>query len=193
MHKVGFVLLMATSFAFGGFATRAFAGQSGHPQPKAYPLWAFDEISHTCRAKGRLQDRDYCGSHLMDQIVSDGKDAVPVLISQLGDTRPTKEPIYDYWSLTTAGDVAYFILNNLFTDADWKTFNMPGLESLNEKCDSYAEDCWHRFLKKHGRKFIQDQWFAAWKKNKDRVYWNEEARCFRLYPQPKSPQAPANQ
>jgi len=117
----------------------------------------------------------------MDKIVADGKGAIPVLISQLRDARPTKEPIYDYWSPTTAGDVAYFILNGLFTDSDWKTFNMPGMDALNDKaCQSYAEDCWQRFLKKHGRKFVQDQWLAAWKKNKDRVYWNEEARCFRL-------------
>ena len=117
----------------------------------------------------------------MDKIVADGKGAIPALISQLRDAGPTKEPIYDYWSPTTAGDVAYFILNDLFTDSDWKTFNMPGMDALNDKaCQSYAEDCWQRFLKKHGRKFVQDQWLAAWKKNKDRVYWNEEARCFRL-------------
>src|SRR6202011_4568045 len=158
MPRVGSVLLIATCFASGGFVSATGASQSGHPQPKAYPLWAFDEISHTCRAKGRLQDRGYCGSHLMDQIISDGKGAIPVLISQLRDTRPTKEPIYDYWSLTTAGDIAYFILNDLFTDSDWTTFNMPGLESLNEKCDSYAEDLWNRFLNKHGRKFVQNQW-----------------------------------
>jgi|ERR1700686_4113422 len=193
MHRVGFVFSIAAYFAFGGFAGATFAGQSGQPRPKAYPLWAFDEFGHTCRAKGRLQDRDYCASHLMDQIISDGKDAIPVLISQLRDTRPTKEPIYDYWARTTAGDIAYFILNDLFTDSDWKTFNMPGLESLNDKCHSYAEDCWQMFLKKHGRKFVQDQWLAAWKKNKDRVYWNEEARCFRLYPRPKPHQAPGNQ
>jgi len=185
MHRVGFVLLISTCLAFGGFASVPLASQSGQPQPKAYPLWAFDEISRTCRAKGRLQDRDYCNSHLMDQIVSDGKAAIPALISQLRDTRPTNEPIYDYWSRTTAGDVAYFILNDLFTDSDWKTFNMPGLESFNDRCHSHAEDCWQIFLKKHGRKFVQDQWLAAWQKNKDRVYWNEQARCFRLYPQSK--------
>jgi len=161
--------------------TQTTAGaQSGVKKPKVYPLWEFDEQGPSCRAKGRLQDRDYCRSHLMDRVVADGKEAIPTLISQLRDTRPTKEPIYDYWSLTTAGDVAYFALNDLFTDSDWKTFNMPGLESLNEPCDSPAEDCWRRFLKKHGRKFVQDQWLAAWKKNKDQIYWDDNARCFRL-------------
>jgi hypothetical protein len=161
------------------------AQQSSVKKSDTYPLWNFDEIGLTCRAKGRLQDRDYCGSRLMDKIVADGKKAIPILISQLRETRPTKEPIYDYWSLTTSGDIAYFILTDLFTDSDWKTFNMPGLESLNEKCDSYAEDCWQRFLKKHGRKFVQDKWLAAWEKNKDWVYWEESARCFRLTPRAK--------
>jgi hypothetical protein len=170
------------------------AAQSSVKKPNLYPLWNFDEQGHSCRAKGRLQDRDYCSSHLMDQIVADGKDAIPILISQLRDTRPTKEPIYDYWSLTTAGDIASFILSDLFTDSHWKTFNMPGLDALNDKnCHSYAEDCWQRFLKRHGRKFVQDQWFAAWEKNKDRVYWNEESRCFRVRPESKAPRVPGNQ
>ncbi len=155
-------------------------------KPEAYPLWNFDEHAYTCRAKGRLQDRDYCSSRLMDRIVADGKEAIPVLISQLRDTRPTKEPIYDYWGLTTAGDIASFILSDLFTDSDWRTFTMPGLELLRDPCKDPAETCWRRFLKKHGRKFIQDQWLAAWKKNKDRIYWDEKARCFRVAPESKS-------
>ena len=135
-----------------------------------------------CRAKGRLQDKEYCESKLMDQIIARGKEAVPILISQLTDTRDGKKPIYDYWSQTTAGDIAYFVLNDLFSDSDWKTFNMPGLESLRDNCDDAAENCWRRFLRKHGRKYVQDQWLAAWRLNKDRVYWDEQARCFRLSP-----------
>src|SRR5882724_4813250 len=185
MLRTGTTLSITTIFLLSLFA-QTTAAQSATRTKKSYPLWNFDEVGHTCRAKGRLQDRDYCASHLMDQILADGKEAIPVLISQLRDTRPTKEPIYDYWSLTTSGDIAYFILNDLFTDSDWATFNMPGMEALNDKiCQSYAEDCGHAFLKKHGRKFVQDQWLTAWKKNKDRVYWNEQARCFRLQPEPK--------
>jgi hypothetical protein len=121
----------------------------------------------------------------MDQIVADGKNAIPILISQLRETTPAKKPIYDYWTVTVSGDIAYFILSNLFTDSDWKTFNMPGLESLNDTaCKSYAEDCWDRFLKKHGRQFVQHEWQTAWNKYRDRVYWDESVRCFRLRPDP---------
>lgn len=178
------VFIIASLFV--GITCAQAAQQSPVKRSDAYPLWNFDEIGLTCRAKGRLQDPDYCASHLMDRVIADGKKAIPILISQLTETRPTKEPIYDYWAVTTSGDIAYFILNDLFTDSDWTTFNMPGLKSLNEKCDSYAEDCWDRFLKKHGRKFVQDQWLATWKKNNDRVYWEESARCFRLSPQTKT-------
>jgi hypothetical protein len=150
--------------------------------PKQYPLWAFDEAVKSCRSKGRLQDREYCSSRLMDFIVAQGKAAIPVLISQLTETRETSKPIFDYWSMTNSGDIAFFILNDLFMDSDWKTFNMPGLESLNYPCDDAAETCWRRFLDLHGRKFVQEQWLNAWNKNEDRIYWHEEARCFRLLP-----------
>jgi len=157
-------------------------GQTSAQKPGKFPLWNFDEVKGTCGAKGRLQDKEYCESKMMDQIIAHGKSAIPILISQLTDTRKSKEPIEDYWYMTTDGDIAYFILGDLFTDSDWHTFTMPGLEALNHDCgeDVAAEPCWREFLKKHGRKFIQDQWLAAWNANKDRVYWDEQARCFRV-------------
>jgi hypothetical protein len=156
--------------------------QNPAPTPKQFPLWAFDEAAYSCRSKGRLQDREYCSSRLMEFIVAQGKEAIPVLISQLTETRETRKPIFDDWSMTNSGDIAFFILNDLFTDSDWKTFNMPGLESLDYPCDDAAETCWRRFLAKHGREFVQEQWLNAWNKNKGRIYWQEEASCFRLLP-----------
>jgi len=175
----------AISMVFLSFALLAGTptiGQTTTQKPGKFPLWNFDEVKGTCRAKGRLQDKEYCESKMMDQIIAQGKDAIPILISQLTDTRATPEPIYDYWNETTAGDIAYFILTDLFTDASWTTFTMPGLDALKEHCSKNlpAEACWRGFLKKHGRKFIQDQWLAAWNANKDRVYWDEQARCFRV-------------
>jgi hypothetical protein len=169
------------------FAHATAGAHIAHKKPKTCPLWDFDEPTHGCRAKGRLQDRDSCFPHLTDRSVADGEATIPILISQLRDTRSTKEPIYDYWSLTTAGDVAYFILTDLFKDANWMTFNLPGLESLSEKSDGCAEDGWRRFLRRRGRKLIEEQWFAAWDKNKDRIYWEDSARRFRI-----SSQATAN-
>lgn len=157
------------------------SGQSpGSPHksgPKEFPLWDFDEVG--CRAKGRLQDKDYCKSRVMDQILSQGKDAIPILISQINDTRPAKEP-FDFWGPMTVGDVAYAVLYDLFLDADWTTFTMPGLKQIDLDCGASAEQCYQQLLKKHGRKFIQNQWLAAWNANKERVYWDSTARCFKL-------------
>ena len=194
MRRLGSIIVTVAFLSFGGVALHSMASQSARTKHKVYPLWDFDEEGPSCRAKGRLQDVGYCNSHLMAQIIADGKDAIPILIWQLRDTRSTKEPIYDYWSLTTAGDIAYFMLNDLFTDSDWKTFNMPGLEALqNKDCHGTAEDCWRIFLKTHGRKFVQDQWLAAWNKNKDRINWDEKNRCFRLSRQVTPIQNPGNQ
>jgi hypothetical protein len=168
MLRIRATLSVAAIFFCSLFA-QATAVQSAARTTKSYPRWNFDELGNTCRAKGRLQSRDYCGSHLTDTIVADGRDRIPILISQLRDTRLTKDPIYDYGSLTTAGDIAYFILNDFFTDSDWK------------------------ILKRHGREFVPDQRLAAWKKNKDCLYWNEEARCFRLQPESAVKSAPRNQ
>jgi hypothetical protein len=116
----------------------------------------------------------------MDRIVADGKDAIPVLILQLTRSRPTKEPIYDYWNLTTEGDIAYFILMDLFTEPNG-TFQMPGLESIRLSCkDIDSEACWRGILKKRGRKFVREQWFTVWDRNKELIYWDETARCFHL-------------
>lgn len=147
---------------------------------KAFPLWSFDESEGTCRAKGRLQDLEYCPSKTMDQILTQGKGAIPILISQITDTRPTKKPIYDYWPEMRVGDVATFILEDLFLDADWKTFTMPGLEALKYNCDAPSWECWDHFLKKHGRRFVQSHWQAAWDKNKGLIYWDDKTRCFRV-------------
>ncbi len=176
--KITMILLLAGLLTISGVLPVHVMGETG--KHKRFPLWKFDEKSGMCRAKGRLQDKEYCSSKMMDKILAQGKDAIPILISQLTGTRPTKQPIYDYWSLTTSGDVAYFILTDLFTDSDWKTFNMPGLEALNQHCTENAENCWRDLLEKHSRKFVQDQWLAAWNANKDRVYWNDKARCFRV-------------
>jgi hypothetical protein len=182
MAKTSPAISIVAALALATFVIPSAANQTTGQTPKTFALWKFDEAEGTCRAKGRLQDKEYCDSRMVDQVVAQGKAAIPILISQITDSRETPRPIYDFWDYTNAGDVATFLLNDLFTDSDWKTFNMPGLEGLREKCDGPSWVCWHTFVKKHGRTFIQKQWLAAWSANKDRVYWSAEARCFRLSP-----------
>jgi hypothetical protein len=156
--------------------------QTGQSPAKDIQLWRFDELTApgSCRAKGRFQDKEYCDSQVVNQILALGKDAIPFLISELTDGRKTKHPIYDLWTYTAAGDIANSFLFDLFTAPDWTVSPMPELESLHMECTRPGESCWRKFLHKNGRKFVQEQWRAAWEANKDRIYWDESARCFRL-------------
>lgn len=154
--------------------------QSGQTQTKRteYPLTQFN--NEGCMAKARVQD---CSGSVMRQILADRKNAIPVLISQLTETARTKYQIEDYWGSTRAGDVAYIILTDLFTDADLHTFGMPGVPdwpAVMKGCDSTAYWCWEEYLQKHGRRSVQQAWMRAWKLNKDRVYWDAKAQCFRV-------------
>jgi hypothetical protein len=154
----------------------AAAGAQNHQ--RKFPLAKFD--NYGCQAKGRVQD---CSGKVMLEVLAGGKGSIPVLISQLTDTARTKEPIEDYWNFTNSGDIAYILLTDLFTDAGLKTFNMPGVPdwtTISKGCDSTAESCWREYLRKHGRKSVQQSWLRAWRLSKDEVYWEPAAQCFRI-------------
>jgi hypothetical protein len=147
-----------------------------------FPLWRFDQTQQGCRAKGRFQDKDYCSSTVVDEIIAMGKDSIPILISQLTETRDTQKPIFDYWSHTSSGDIAYLLLTSLFTDKDWKTSTIDGPPNWNvvmKGCEGDSEQCWRRYVKQHGIKAIQNRWMQSWNKYKDHIRWDESARCFR--------------
>jgi len=154
--------------------------QSGHGQTKRgkYPLSEFD--NYGCMAKGRVQD---CSGKVMQRILADGKDAIPILISQLTETAITKNQIADYWSGTRSGDVAFVVLNDLFTDADLHTFGMPGVpgwSAIQKGCNRAAVACWDEYLRKHGRMSIRQAWQRAWNVHKNQIYWDGKAQCFRV-------------
>ena len=150
------------------------------PKPaKPYALSTWSNI--TCRAKGRFQDREYCASPVVDQIVADGKDAIPVLISQITDSRFIAEPVYDFWPRITAGELSYFILGDLFLDDTWQKSTMPSLfPSQACPANDPAWVCWGNFRKAHSLKDLQHRWTDFWKANQNRIYWDNKARCFRL-------------
>jgi hypothetical protein len=146
-----------------------------HPKPYALTSWR----NLSCRAKGRFQDRGYCKSAVIDQIVADGKSAIPVLISQITDSRRIVEPVYDYWQPIQTGELAHFILQDLFLDDTWRNSTMPQLFP-EQHCDDAAWVCWGNFRKKHSLKELQASWIEFWKANEDRIFWDAKARCFRL-------------
>jgi hypothetical protein len=146
-------------------------------RPRPYALSSWSNI--TCRAKGRFQDREYCQSAVIDQIVSDGKSSIPVLISQITDARWIAEPVYDFWPRIRTGELAYLILANLFVDDTWQKNTMPPLFP-ERQCHESGWDCWSKFRKAHSLKDLQSHWMAFWEASKERIYWDDRARCFRL-------------
>jgi len=119
----------------------------------------------------------------MKQILADGKNAIPTLISQLTETMRTKKQIADYWGDTRSGDVAYVILTDLFTESDGETFAMPGVPdwpTVMKGCDKMAQGCWDEYLTKHGRTSVKQAWLRAWNLRKGQIYWESTARCFRV-------------
>jgi hypothetical protein len=147
--------------------------------PRRFSLTHFE--NNFCRGKARLQD---CGdSTVMDQILAGGKSSIPVLISQLTETRRTDAPAEDFWSYTTSGDVAFLLLTDLFTDKNGSTSTLPqavGWESVNAGCDDGAEACWRKYLRDHGIRSVQQSWQNTWQANQDRIVWDADAHCFRL-------------
>jgi hypothetical protein len=170
---VSLFLLVCCSFA---------EGQTKPAATDEIPLWRFDELTTpgSCRTMGRFQDKEYCDSKLVDQVLALGKDAIPLLISELTDTRKTKHSVYDLWKYTAAGDIANSLLFDLFTTSDLRMADMPELDSLQMECKKPGEACWRKFIQKKGRKFVQEQWEAAWNVHKDSIYWDEHAHCFKL-------------
>jgi hypothetical protein len=158
------------------------AGQDSKPARVEIPLWRFDELTTpgSCRMMGRFQDKKYCDSKVVDQVVGLGKDAIPILIAELTDERKTKHAIYDLWKFTTAGDIANSLLYDLFTAPDLNMTEMAELDGLQHDCEKPGEACWRKFVHKKGRKFVQKQWEAAWDAHKGDIYWDTQARCFRL-------------
>ena len=163
------LLLVACLFAQAGYAQSRRA---------KYQLTQFDNSG--CAAKGRVQD---CSGKVIQQILADGKDAIPILVSQLTETTRTKERIADYWANTRSGDVAFIVLTDLFTNTDGNTFEMPGVPdwaALMKGCTSTSQGCWDQYLRKHSRMSVRNAWAHAWESRKDQIHWDSTARCFRV-------------
>jgi len=116
---------------------------------------------------------------VIDQIVADGKAAIPVLISQITDSRWISEPVYDFWPRIRAGELARFILRDLFLDDTRSKSTIPPLFP-ERNCTGPAGECWQKFRRKHSLKELQARWEQFWNASQARVYWDAKARCFRL-------------
>ena len=152
----------------------------------AKPLSEIDlsQIGHVA-PKGRVQDKDYNDLVLIDQLLANGKDAIPFLISKLEDDTKINHQVLVCWpGPATVGDVAFVILMNFTTDSSWTRTTVPGADrdSLLGKYDPTLPGVQRlsRFVEEHGRKPIRLKWEKIWAKYKDEIIWDEWQRCFRV-------------
>lgn len=134
--------------------------------------------------KGRLQE---AGAPQTRHILELGKKAIPILVACLTDQTRTKEPIEDFWPVTTVGDIAFFYLRDLFTDSTWEHSTIEGVVTWKtlkaEYPDSPSWTAWYEFVKKHGRKYVQNMWSEKWKEKEASIFWDDKEQCFKIGPQ----------
>jgi hypothetical protein len=136
-----------------------------------------------CAAKGRLQDRGYNDSKVVEQIIRGGKDSIPILISQLTEEKRIHPPVFCFWNETTTGDVAFVMLTDLFTDSTWTKATIPEASwdaLLDPAPDTPGIYQLSIHVRKYGRKSVQKKWKEIWEKYKDQVVWDPRERCFKL-------------
>jgi hypothetical protein len=135
--------------------------------------------------KGRAQDLDYNQLPVVEQLIIHNKESIPFLINKLTDeTKPKERHVMDFWNDVRVGDVAFFILTDFFTDNSWEKPTIDGISfrtflGCNNK-DLPSANCHYDYIEKHGRKQIKARWQKIWNENKDKLYWDEFERCFRV-------------
>jgi hypothetical protein len=140
--------------------------------------------------KGRAQDGTLEGEKftklsIADDLLAHGKDSIPFLISKLDDETEMKRGTIDFWYEVYVGDVALIILKDFFTKNDDLTSTITGfgwddfLERGNDKA-SMGEQILRNYIEKYGRKNIKERWQKMWDENKEKIYWDENERCFKI-------------
>lgn len=112
------------------------------------------------------------------------KETIPFLINKLDDETILEVGLIDYWSRVTIADLAMIILSDLFRDSDYQTtisgtdwHNMIGWKWGDKEPDF---NVLFDYLRLHGRKPIKQKWKKIWLKYKDRIYWDETEKCFKI-------------
>ncbi len=142
----------------------------------------------TLDSKGRIQNgRTALGetNHIAIDLVANGKDSIPFLINQLENETEMDHTIKNFWYQLFVGDMAHIILTDLFTDQTGIKSTIPGfgwdefLERGNDR-DIMGEEVLRRYIHKHGRSSIKQRWQKMWDQNKDKIFWDENCRCFKI-------------
>ena len=154
------------------------------PEPLRLDMSKINGMGSICLDKGRFQDVEYNRSDEVEKIMARPKEAVPILISLLTESRRVHpDPVVCYWYDTRVGDVAFMMLADLFTDASWQHCAVPGAcwDALGAGDPGVpASTAWHNYIQQHGRAALQNHYRRLWRRYKDKVVWDPAQRCFRL-------------
>jgi hypothetical protein len=167
----------------------------------ALPAWGqtrnslCDEIAklksgaHGYMGPARWQDEEL--TFVDQQILRLRVKAIPSLIACLTDERRT-EVYGQLWGEPSVGMVAFSMLWDMFTACEEGEgvgcrYTVKGVVTWNDICAEGPADVvypcwagWDEHLKKYGWQSIQQSWQKAWTENKERIYWDEPGKCFRL-------------
>ena len=167
--------------------SQVFRANAG-PQVKSRQISPIDlaKIGHI-NSKGRVQDLEYNHLEVVDRLIAGGKESIPFLISQLESEKKVQGEVLDLWYKVTVGDLAFGILMDFFTDPTWTKPTITGLTweeflEVEKGSDLAAEYQLRSYISKHGRRQIKAKWQRVWEQNKERLYWDENDRCFKLKP-----------
>lgn len=150
------------------------------------PLEQIDisKIGHIA-PKGRVQDLDYNKLEVVDDLIANGKECIPYLISKLDDETKLDVHVMDYWNDVTVAEIALVILSDFSLDSTWRKETIPGMSwtglargICTDKMTSIQ--CLSSMQEKYGRKGIKAKWQAVWDKHKSEIYWDEQERAFAL-------------
>jgi hypothetical protein len=119
-------------------------------------------------------------------IIRLNKKAIPLLIGCLTDETKTKDSVEDYWGVTTVGDIAFLFLCDLFTDSSWQHSTIDGVVNWETVEAEYPHTdsayAWYSYVKKHGRKQVQNVWYKRWKEEEQAIFWDEKEQCLKVHP-----------
>ena len=135
--------------------------------------------------KGRVQDKNYNDLEVVDQLIANGKDSIPYLISKLDNRTIIHKPLEDFWPELTVGDVAFLILGDFSRDSSWTNERIPGTNfdeffGTKKSPDQPASEYYYDQIAKHGRPWVKAKWQKIWMTYKDRIVWDEKERCFKV-------------
>ena len=139
----------------------------------------------------RMEDALGNKNQVLADIIANGKDSLPFLISKLDDETEMDRRVENFWYRLYVGDMALIILDDLFTDETESRSTLPGFswDDFLERGDNReitGEEVLRRYIRRHGRSTIKRRWQKLWTENKEKIFWDADCKCFEFDERPPS-------